>query len=132
MSSTSEHHADPTSFTIRGPSKLTRTRGVCEFILLALYLVLEAFGITSSGGDLGLHLLARHFRRHFFDGICPIGGLGGRNVNPGEKVVRSQLRSFSMRTLASTERPSKRGGTEPAMTRVVDGEPGEGSSVPLE
>lgn len=43
---------------------LKLTRGVGQFILLALYLILEAFGITSGSGDLGLHLLTRHFRGH--------------------------------------------------------------------
>lgn len=40
------------------------TRCIEEFILLALNSIFQAFCIASSSGDSGLHLLARHFRRH--------------------------------------------------------------------
>lgn len=53
------------------------TRGVSEFILLALDPVLEAFRIASCSGDFILHLLIRHLRRHDQDLMFDEGEVDG-------------------------------------------------------
>lgn len=45
-----------------------RTGGVCQFILSALYLVLELFSFAPGRGDFGLHLFAAHIGH--LDGLC--------------------------------------------------------------
>lgn len=57
---------DPKNATLKKSKIESRglTGGVCKFVLLALDLVLEAFGVAPRGCDPVLHLLARHFGRH--------------------------------------------------------------------
>lgn len=47
-----------------------RTGGVCQFILSALDLVLQAFSLAPGSRDLGLHLLAVHIGH--LDGWVPL------------------------------------------------------------
>lgn len=68
---------------VRYPLKSLRglTRGICQFVLLTLYFVLEAFGITSCGCDLSLHLLSGHFGGHCRESLLRrrrmLGVIGG-------------------------------------------------------
>ena len=61
-----------------------RTGSVCQFILSALYLVLELFSFAPGRGDFGLHLFAAHIGH--LDGLCTPEVINSKKK--GKQVVK--------------------------------------------